>query len=387
MHVLIPVLHRPTEPTGVCRHAVNLAQCLVKTIHIDHVTLLIGEWQKMYFEKSFDLNSPKIKTIAIDIPNTSSSRNLWFLFGLPKVAQQLHPDIIHLAFPLPFIRRWFDRPLVSTIHDLYPYDYPENFGYPQVWFNQLFLKQCVYSSDGLTCVSKTTLNSLSQYFPSINRKNQARAVIYNYVNFDSKSLIVPSDIEACPPSNFILCVAQHRKNKNLDLLIKAFAQLVERKTYPSLKLILVGGTGPETENLENLVNVLSLRSEVLFLSALSDQELCWLYNNCQVFAIPSSTEGFCLPLVEALFFGSRVVCSNISIFREVTEVASDRCQFFNLSGDSLANLTVVLEKALSLKNSESCFSIKDKFSEEVISKQLTDFYSQVQTNSIYQESI
>ena len=28
MHVLIAALHRPVKPTGVCRHAANLARCL-----------------------------------------------------------------------------------------------------------------------------------------------------------------------------------------------------------------------------------------------------------------------------------------------------------------------------------------------------------------------
>ena len=45
MHILIAALHRPTKPTGVCRHAVNLAQCLADTDEVDKVTLVIGAWQ------------------------------------------------------------------------------------------------------------------------------------------------------------------------------------------------------------------------------------------------------------------------------------------------------------------------------------------------------
>lgn len=29
MHILIAALHRPTDPTGVCRFAANLARCLL----------------------------------------------------------------------------------------------------------------------------------------------------------------------------------------------------------------------------------------------------------------------------------------------------------------------------------------------------------------------
>lgn len=374
MHVLIPALHRPTKPTGVCRHAVNLAQCLAEATHVNQVTLLIGEWQKDYFETSFDLTSSKIQTFVINIANTSRSRNLWFLFGLPKVALQLNPDVIHMSFPFPFIRYWFKVPLISTIHDLYPYEYPENFGHPQVWFNQLFLRQCVHSSDGLTCVSRTTLNSLNQYFPA-QKELQARTIIYNYVNLNSDNLKPPAE-KAFPPSGFILCVAQHRKNKNLDLLIQAYAQLLKAKREDLSKLILVGSLGPETNNLKALVKKFSLQKNVLFFSALSDQELGWLYKNCQLFAMPSSTEGFCLPLVEALSFGARVVCSDIPIFREVT---SDNCQYFSLEGDPLVNLVTAAKEALTSKSLEFQPSVKKDFSKETVSQKLTDFYALVKT--------
>ena len=99
MHILIPALHRPSKPTGVCRHAVNLAQCLADTASVTEITLVIGTWQREYFEKSFDLDSPKIHLVTVHIKNSSLARNQWFMFGLPKLAQQLEPDIIHMSFP------------------------------------------------------------------------------------------------------------------------------------------------------------------------------------------------------------------------------------------------------------------------------------------------
>ena len=89
MHILIPALHRPLQPTGVCRHAVNLAQSLVDTDEVTKVTLVVGEWQKDYFQKSFDFLSPKINLVSVAIKNSSFSRNKWFLLGLPKLANDL----------------------------------------------------------------------------------------------------------------------------------------------------------------------------------------------------------------------------------------------------------------------------------------------------------
>ncbi|MDF5716701.1 MAG: glycosyltransferase [Rhizonema sp. NSF051] len=181
MHILISALHRPAKPTGVCRHAVNLAQCLADT-DITQITLVIGSWQQDYFKTSFPLFSKKVKIISVDIKNSSTSRNLWFLFGLPKLAKQLQADLVHLSFPLPFIRTLFHCPVVVTIHDLYAYEYPENFGFPNVIFNQLFFHQCINNSDGLSCVSKCTIESLKKYFAGIEKKKEI-TVIYNYVDF------------------------------------------------------------------------------------------------------------------------------------------------------------------------------------------------------------
>jgi glycosyltransferase involved in cell wall biosynthesis len=336
MHILIAALHRPSKPTGVCRYAANLARCLADTEKVSRVTLVVGQWQKHYFEGAFSLESPKIQIESIDIKNSSLSRNLWFLFELPKLAKKLAPDLVHLSFPIPFLRSRFFCPVVATIHDLYPYECPENFGYKQVLFNRLFLQQCLNQSDGLTCVSQTTLESLNRFFPKISSK-KTTAVIYNYVDFSEITPQPPIELKDSLSTPFLLSVGQHRKNKNLDLLIQAFASLLKKnKLEASTKLVIVGSSGPETDNLNNLVAQLSLQEQVLMVSAIGDRELCWLYQNCQSFIIPSSTEGFCIPLVEALYLSCRVVCSAIPIFQEV---GSKDCIYFDLQNNSVENLS------------------------------------------------
>ncbi len=373
MHILIPALHRPLQPTGVCRHAVNLAQSLVDTDEVTKVTLVVGEWQKDYFQKSFDFLSPKINLVSVAIKNSSFSRNKWFLLGLPKLANDLQSDIIHMSFPFPFIRQWFKAPVISTIHDLYPYECPENFGYPQVWFNRWFLKQCVDNSDGLTCVSKCTLESLKHYFPGIDLRKET-TVIYNYVDFDNIIPKIPEDLGVGENFPFLLCVAQHRKNKNLDLLIQSYALLLNNdRLTPSTKLVLVGSPGPETENIQTLIQTLGLQRQIILLSSLDDEELCWLYKNCKLFVIPSSTEGFCIPLVEAIFFSCKAISSDIPIFREV---GSSNCTYFDVKNNPVENLADAIADVLSQTHSDR--SLADpRFSKSNVAHQLLNFYASV----------
>lgn len=369
MHILIPALHRPSKPTGVCRHAANLAQCLAGSDHVSRATLIIGEWQREYFEKSFQLESPKIQLVTVDIKNSSLSRNQWFMFGLPRVARLLQPDIIHMSFPFPFIRQWLKAPVIATIHDLYPYECPENFGYPQVWFNKLFLQQCIRNSDGLTCVSKCTLEALFTYFPQL--KKDKATVIYNVVEFTETQSAMPHQLGKQFSKPFLLSVAQHRKNKNLDLLIQSFSTLLQaNRLRPNTQLVLVGSKGPETAHLIQLVQTLKLESRVVFLSGLEDEELRWLYEQADLFVIPSSTEGFCLPLVEALTLSCPAVCSDIPIFREV---GSSQCRYFQLNQQARHNLTEAIATELAqVSGSQNVTDVR--FSRKEISRQLLNFY-------------
>ncbi|MEN8444464.1 MAG: glycosyltransferase family 1 protein [Cyanobacteria bacterium J06555_13] len=378
MHVLIPALHRPIKPTGVCRHAANLAQSLAECDQVDQVTLLIGQWQESYFEELFPHISPKIQLVKIAIKNRSLDRNRWFMFGLPKLSRQLKPDIIHMSFPFPFVRAWFTAPIISTIHDLYPYECPENFGYPRVWFNQSFLKQCIKNSDGLSCVSQCTLDALEHYFPGTQKRQRAK-VIYNTVDFTETASRRPSSLAAQHTQAFLLTVAQHRKNKNLDLLIQAYSSLQkEQQLKPETTLLIVGSSGPETERLKQLVDSLQLNKLVLFLSGLDDPELRWLYEQALAFVIPSSTEGFCLPLVEALALSCPVVCSDIPIFREV---GLDLCTYFPLGDFPLGEravraLSAAITTSLTTERIKTS-SICQKFSRHSLAQDLLSFYSEV----------
>jgi glycosyltransferase involved in cell wall biosynthesis len=370
MHILISALHRPTNPTGVCRHAVNLAQCPIDIDKVTKVTLVMGLWQQQYFETTFDLRSEKIDLVYIDIKNSSLARNIWFWRGLPKLADRLRPDLVHLSFPLPFDRSQFSCPVVSTIHDLYAYECPENFGRIQAFFNRLFLRQCVKQSDGIICVSQTTFDRFNFFFS--NRPNlQELTVIYNIIDFNNVEPKIPAfstEIESTP---FLLTVGQHRKNKNLGLLINSYAFLLKTKQIEAeTNLIIVGSNGPETENLIRQIQELNLELKVYLLGSIDDRELCWLYQHCQVFVAPSAIEGFCLPLAEAIHLFCRVVCADIPIFREI---GSSDCIYFDLQTDPIEHLSTAIIKAI--QQPLSCDDRQpSQFSKAIIGDRHFQFY-------------
>jgi glycosyltransferase involved in cell wall biosynthesis len=132
--------------------------------------------------------------------------------------------------------------------------------------------------------------------------------------------------------NFVLIVAQHRANKNILLALKVFEELLRRKSIDQhASLLLVGNQGPETTAIRSLIEQRSLEASVKLINGVTDGELRWLYENCEVLMVPSSMEGFGLPVAEGLFCGCRVVCSDIPAFREI---GGDACSYFDLHEES-----------------------------------------------------
>jgi hypothetical protein len=168
MHILISALSRFNQPTGICRHAANLARCLADCSWVEKITFVIGQWQEEYFRTCLDVGGLKLDFITTDIANTSLRRNRWFATELPILANARQPDLVHLSFPVPVFRSRFASPVVVTIHDLYPYDFPETFGSFNSFWKRTFFARCIGATDGVACVSKSTMYSLEQRFPKLS---------------------------------------------------------------------------------------------------------------------------------------------------------------------------------------------------------------------------
>jgi glycosyltransferase involved in cell wall biosynthesis len=326
MNLLITAISSATGPSGICRHAYNLARCAASHGEISQTTLVLGKWQESYFRNSFNLETIKVKIVSVDISNDAFARNIWYLRELPTLADEVAADMVHLSFPVPIRRSAMRCPVVVSLHDLYPYDEPNNFGFPKVFFNRVFLQQCLREVDCVACVSETTLSRLKVRFPRFAHRKSV--VIYTCVTIESKEAALPA-AEGC---RFVLMVAQHRANKNILLAVKVFEQLLRQgKIDGRTLLLLIGNQGPETAAIRSLIEQRSLETSVKLIDGVSDGELRWLYAHCDLLMAPSSMEGFGLPVVEGLLYGSRVVCSDIPAFREI---GGDACHYFDLHAES-----------------------------------------------------
>ncbi|QHN04985.1 glycosyltransferase family 4 protein [Granulicella sp. WH15] len=325
MKILITAAQFSSHISGLQRHALNMVRCLLTQPDISSVHLVLAPWQRELAEAAGLHTTSRVTLHIADMAPTPLSRNLWHYRRLPQLAAEIQPDIVHLSYPVPVAASAISCPIVLTLHDLYPYEIPENFGFPKVLFNRLILRQCLHAVDAIASVSDTTALRMKQYLPRTAQKKSLR--IYNCVEPDP----VCAEYSPLPDWHgepFLLTVSQHRKNKNIPLLIRAFHRLLRGSLVPSrMKLVVIGITGPETPHIHQLISELQLKPNIVFLQGLSEPALQWCYRHCEALAAPSETEGFGLPVAEALLAGCRVLCSDIPAFREID---ADHCRFVAL---------------------------------------------------------
>ncbi|HEX3438111.1 MAG TPA: glycosyltransferase family 1 protein [Pseudacidobacterium sp.] len=376
MKVLIAAVAFSSEISGVSRHAFNLVRCLLQRPEISAVHLVVAPWQRKLVQSAgLEPNERLICHIA-EVKRSAIGRNLWHYRELPKLAACLQVDLVHLSYPVPIDVAALPCPAVVTLHDLYPYEIPRNFGFPQVLFNRLILWQCLHGVDAIACVSDTTRLRLRQYAPPAVSRKATR--IYNCV--EAASLCAwQSPIPNWRGESFLLSVAQHRRNKNIALLIQAFRLLLlYPKVDSDIQLVIIGIEGPESRRIHRLISACGLEQKVHFFEGLPESDLQWCYARCAALVAPSLAEGFGLPVAEALMAGCRVVCSDIPAFREVD---SEHCHFVKLGENAEELLAESIAAALRspVKRPVSL----PQFSPAIIAEQYVNLYRQTMTHAAH----
>jgi glycosyltransferase involved in cell wall biosynthesis len=115
--------------------------------------------------------------------------------------------------------------------------------------------------------------------------------------------------EGFPPSPVILTVgrwAASEQYKGTDDLIRALAQL--HSAFPGLNLVAVGA-GDDLPRLQKIAAGLGIASSVRFLTGLSKTDLAACYAHADIFALPSTGEGFGLVFLESMAFAKPIVAA------------------------------------------------------------------------------
>lgn len=114
-----------------------------------------------------------------------------------------------------------------------------------------------------------------------------------------------------------LSVGRLAPNKGIEDIIRLF-YVYKNQINPQAHLYLVGSQSikPYVQALKELVDALYLTANITFSGRVSDSQLKTYYQNAHLFVSASHHEGFCVPLIESMFFGVPILAKNSTAMPE-----------------------------------------------------------------------
>jgi glycosyltransferase involved in cell wall biosynthesis len=119
------------------------------------------------------------------------------------------------------------------------------------------------------------------------------------------------------PTDYLLAVGHLEPRKNLVRLVEALSVL--RAQGRPLGLVIVGNDSGEGASIAAAVRHNRLDDHVRLLQGVRDEDLCAIYRGSALVVIPSTYEGFGIPVLEAMAASRPLVCSDLPVFRELTK--------------------------------------------------------------------
>ncbi len=250
-----------------------------------------------------------IHYIADSVP----SGVVWQQTVLPKKLKQF--DIFWSPIQtLPF---YTPIPSLVTVHDLTVITFPETHTL-KVKLSQIpFLRRTISNAKVIVTPSKATAEDLINFFP--HSKNKVE-VIYNGVSgsFTYTPIMQRERIRNSLgyPNGFILFVGTLEPRKNLVVLLEAWKAINCEFPAYSLPLVIVGSPGWKSKKVVKMIK--KAGPNVNYIGVLNRENLISYYRAASLFVYPSLSEGFGLPVIEAMATGTPVITSNRSSLSEIT---------------------------------------------------------------------
>ncbi|CAB1127837.1 putative enzyme [Candidatus Hydrogenisulfobacillus filiaventi] len=239
----------------------------------------------------------------------------WGVHRVPGEARVLH--IPYLSHP-PFRLR---VPTLVTVHDLIPFRLPD---YQRRWQERAYfglLARRLPFATAFVAISRATYEDLQELWPRLAERT---TIIPNGVH---PAYFTPVDtarleevqrrwgLERHPR---LLYVGGYDPRKNVITLIRAAAVLLER--WQDGELVLVGAEGDRS--VLEAVGRAGIGDRTILTPPLPREDLVALYQAADLFAFPSTYEGFGLPPAQALAVGVPAVVGRTPAVLEVVGEAA-----------------------------------------------------------------
>jgi glycosyltransferase involved in cell wall biosynthesis len=263
--------------------------------------------------------SARAARIAGRIGGTIAVRGERVLHG--RLRRQTQPVIYlnvshhHLDRPASIerLKKRVNVHFVPLVHDLIPIAFPEYQRPNQAEIHARRIATVTRLSDAVIVNSQATADLLA---PEMARVGRTVPILASHLGLDLPEETTPVPLGI--PHPYFICIGTIEPRKNHLLLLKLWRRLAGEFGDKAPHLVIVGRRGWEIENVVDMLERCpGLPGKVHEFSEITDSEVCGMIQGARALLFPSFSEGFGLPLMEALALGTPVLCSDIPAFLEV----------------------------------------------------------------------
>jgi glycosyltransferase involved in cell wall biosynthesis len=277
--------------TGLYHYCLNLGKYLEKNISLGAEQIFFyspaGEQHWSYSESNHFTQNPLHKFLLPPF----GSFHIW------------HATFQNTQY-MPFRNRKIK--VVLSVHDLnFLYDEKKSAAKKKKYLR--YLQGLINRADVIVCISEFSKKDVLLH---CDVKNKPLLVIHNGTNLLQKPELSPRSYK--PKKPFLFSIGVINRKKNYHVLLP----LLKNNTME----LLIAGKNDD----EHYLSLLKERSRewgveenVHLLGRVSEKEKSWYFNNCRAFAFPSISEGFGLPVVEAMSCGKPLFLSDKTALPEI----------------------------------------------------------------------
>ena len=217
---------------------------------------------------------------------------------VPRLAAEFLPDVVFCLVPVVPLRL-HGFPIVCVAHDFRHLHRPQEFSRPQVLYRRFLYRRSLIKADLAIANSEATARDVRAI---TGGRQQNVQVIYMGTEH-------PAEPAAWRSGSDYALAFGHWSNKQPDMAIKAWGEL--RRLIPGLdtRLRIVGVPEEDQPALAALSEYVGVDDLVTVEGFVPDDRYWPMFTGARLILLPSTFEGFGMPVVEALAHGIPVVTS------------------------------------------------------------------------------